>query len=508
MSDGDTTSSAYSAPSNLELKPEWPLLSTERTLMSLLTNLPNLTLPPPTTPITEPTYSPADTLLITQLRTDALAHLKQHGLTHPDPSPLNGVHWRDIYNAHRHKTRVVPSPDPRLAAGYQPPAPPTDWPDYLLYQFLVARKRRVDRAVRMLLDWVYWWVTFGMDDLCAQPVCPFAYEVAAFIPERSHGVDKAGRPFVIGHAGGIDLNAYAAVNLPLEAAYVFQSYKRELMRRAAVLASARCGRRVVDFAVVTDLTGFTLAHRLGIPWVRNQAYIDNNFYPETAGQVIVISAPAFFSWIFGLLKSFIDERTQEKISILSSDYSDVVVQRIGRDNTPVEWKGACTLCGGQCLPVVMARDVEGERRRQVEEVKKLEAGEGVVERDVAVAARGVYDEKLTIEAKTSAAADSSVGADVVGYTVWWSIAVQSKDIDFSVSFAPHTGDAWTVKAVERISAGSGSGEDGRVRGCAVVRVGATEGGGGVVTLTFSNSFSMFSSKHVSFKVGVQQESTK
>ena len=281
-----STLSVSGTPTNLELKPEWPLLSADRTAMTMFSGLTRFTPPPSSTPITEPTYTAADLQLIQQLRTDARSQLQQHGVTQPDPSPLKGVHWRDIYNANRHKTKVVPTPDPRLAATYQPPAPHTDWPDYLLHQFLVARRRKVDKAARMLLDYVYWWTTFGMDDLCAQPVCPFADEVAAFYPERMHGVDKDGRPFVIGHAGGINLDVYAAVDLPLEAAYIVQAYKRELTRRACLLASARCGRRINNIAVVTDLTGFTLAHRVGIPWVRNQAYIDSNFYPETAGQPI------------------------------------------------------------------------------------------------------------------------------------------------------------------------------------------------------------------------------
>ena len=106
-----------------------------------------------------------------------------------------------------------------------------------------------------------------------------------FYPERMHGVDKDGRPFVIGYAGGIDLAGYAAVALPLEVAYIVQSYKRELLRRACLSASARCGRRITNITVVTTLNGFSLAHRVGIPWVRNQAYIDSNFYPETAGKL-------------------------------------------------------------------------------------------------------------------------------------------------------------------------------------------------------------------------------
>lgn len=225
-----------------------------------------------------------------------------------------------------------------------------------------------------------------------------------------------------------------------------------------------------------------------------------------SGQVIVLSAPSIFSWFWAILKGFIDEKTQEKISILGADYSDTVIARIGRDNTPLEWKGACTLCDGHCMPVVLPRDTAAEAKRQAEVVRKWESGEGVVAREVVVAARNEHVERLTIEVKsTTAGAAASDGADVTIHTVWWSIAVRTKDIDFSVRFTPNKGDAYTVKAVERIVAGSGSTEDGRVRGCAVVHVGSQEGGGGVVSFTLSNSYSMFSSKTVELKAGVVQD---
>ena len=541
-----STSSAHATPSNLELKPDWPLFSPDRTAVVMFSGIPRFVPPPASASILEPAFTPADLQLIQQLRADARAHLQQHGITQPDAYPLKNQHWRDIYNANRHRTTVVATPDPRLTSAYQAPPIQTEWPDYLLHQFLVARKRKLDKATRMLLDYVYWWNAFGMDDLCAQPVCPFAPEVAAFYPERMHGVDKDGRPFVIGWAGGIDLDAYAAVALPIEVAYVIQAYKRELIRRACLAASARCGRRITNVTVVTSLNGFLLAHRVGIPWVRNQAYIDSFFYPETAGQrlkphtarpsavpavsyqpshpsvspllplavlclragqVIVLSAPSIFAWFWAILKGFIDEKTQEKISILGSDYADTVIARIGRDNTPVEWTGGCTLCGGHCMPIVAARDTAAEARRQAEVVRRLESGDGAVRREVTLAARAEHEEKLTVQMDPStpktAAADNSEAAAVSVYTVWWSIAVRSKDVDFSVHFTPNTGDAYTVKAVERIAAGSGGAEDGRVRGCAAVHVGAQEGGGGVVRLTFSNGFSMFSSKTVEYKVGVR-----
>ena len=142
----------------------------------------------------------------------------------------------------------------------------------------------------------------------------------------------------------------------------------------------------------------------------------------------------------------------------------------------------------------------------------LEGGDGVVAKEVTVAARGEAVEKLAIEqtqthSTAAPAADDGYGStDVRKYTVWWSIAVRAKDIDYSVQFAPHKGEPYTVKATERIAAGSGdSTNDGRVRGCAAVHVGSEEGGGGVVTLTFSNSYSRFSSKTLDYKVGIKPE---
>ena len=544
-----STLSTSSSPSNLELKPEWPLISDDHTALSLFSGIPRWTPPPASATIVEQTYTAADVQLIQQLRNDTRAHLQQNGITQPEQYNLKGLHWRDIYSTNRHLTATVPTPDPRAAANYQTPAITTDWPDYFLHQFLVARRRKLDKAQRMLLDYTYWWHSFGMDDLCAQPVCPFGPEVAEWYPERMHGVDKDGRPFVIGYAGGIDLAGYTASGIPVEVAYIVQAYKREFIRRACVTASARCGRRVYNVTVVTSLNGFNFGHRIGFPWVRAQAYIDSNFYPETAGQVLVVSAPSIFSWwahtthirshtlshpsqpidrlprhcycvlsrgcyrFWTILKTFIDEKTQEKIVILGADFSDTCIARVGRDATPAEWKGGCTLCDGHCMPILRARDTAAEARKQEELVSKLEGRDGTVQRELTVVARAEHDEKLTIAAKpvtngSTSATDNSDGADVSVYTVWWSVAVRAKDIDFSVHFTPTTGDAYTVKSVERLVAGSGSTKDGRVRGSAAVHVGAHDGGGGVVKLTFSNAFSMFSSKTVEYKVGVVLQDAK
>ena len=475
----------------------YPLLSSDVTCLPLYQGL-NTWTPPDTSHVVEPTFSPADLDLLTKVRTQAKEHLAAHGITlSPElKSPIATTHWRDIYHPHRHKTTVVATPDPRLSPSYSPPTPRTDWPDWLVYTFLVGRQRKVDAAVRMLLNYVHWWVTFGVDDLLAQPGCPFGEAVAQFYPERMHGVTRDGRPLIVGTAGQISLAAYQAVDLPLDAAFIIQTYKREWMRRMCEEASARAGRRIYDLYLVTDLKGFTVAHRVGIPWVRNLSFIDKHFYPETAGGVIVINAPGFFTFIWGILKGFIDERTQEKVAFLSSAYEATLLQRVGSEHTPVEWGGSCARCNGHCLPALLTPDPLAERRRQAAVVQTLASPDHP---DVVIGPRDTHAVTYALEGREGTGTEGGVER----YTVWWSFRVHAKDIDFTVTFAPvGGGEKVTLVNGGRVAAGA-EGDEGYVRGCVDVCVGGAEDGG-EVAVVWSNAFSMWSSKTVSLQSGLKK----
>ena len=476
----------------------YPLISPDRTCLPLYHGLDRYQ-PPSLSHITEPAYTADDLSLITQARTQTLAHIAQHGLTTSPAlhSPIATTHWRDIYHANRHKTSVTPTPDPRLSPSYSPPPPPA-LPDHLVHTFLVGKSRKLDAAVRQLLDYCHWWVVFGVADLCAQPACPFGDKVAEFYPERMHGLTKDGRPLVVQSAGSISLAAYYAAELPPDCGYVIQTYKREWMRRMSLEASAITQRRINDVTLVTDLDHFTFAHRHGVPWVKALAFIDKAFYPETAYSVVVINAPGFFTFVFGLIKGFIDERTQEKITFLGSDYRDTLIAKLGSDSTPQEWGGTCTLEHAG-LPQLLRPDPAAEAARQAAVVRGLEGG-GKME-EVTLHPRASHVVTHRVEGREGTGGEG--GVDV--YVVWWSWKVVAKDVDFAVAFHPLQGQGDVVHLVpsHRVAAGEGGGEDGVVRGCCQLSVGSVNEGGDVV-ITWSNGFSMWSSKQVQLQSGVKK----
>lgn len=291
---------------------------------------------------------------------------------------------------------------------------------------------------------------------------------------------------------------------PGAAVHALLSYKREWYRRLCLLASSLANRRIIDLYLVTDLAGFTFAHRHGVPWVKGLSFIDKNFYPETAGGVIVVNAPGFFAIVYNLIKGFIDERTQAKVAILSSNYQTAVTSRLGAASTPVEWGGTCTHCDGHCLPVLLAADPAVERARQSTLVRALETPTWTT---VPLPARASHDATFRVEGHEPAGPDG--GGVVDHWLVWWSFKVEARDVDFGVEFVSVQGEKAQLVPVHRVSAGQGGGgeggkDDGYVRGCYRVSVGAVNEGG-EVRLTWSNAFSMFTGKQIEVQCGIKKE---
>ncbi len=316
----------------------------------LLSGLPSWTPPANAALVVEEHYSPADVQRLSAVRarvTDAIN--EQQAPSKELRKAYKDFHWRDVYAQCSQHTKVVPTPDPRLGPPASAPSSisVSSLPDYRVHQFLVACSRDVSKAGSMLYDYVHWWRMFGMDDLCAQPVCPFADMVLLFTPPRLHGTDQHGRPLLVGTPGQIDVDTFVALKLPLQWSWIVQAYLRERIDRLLIDASAMHGRRIVQFTAICDLSGITLKHRQLLPWAAGGSFLASRFYPETTGCIAVVNAPGFFPLIWSILKHMVVEHTRQKVTVLSSEYQPALNNLLGAESVPAEWRGQCAQCERQ-----------------------------------------------------------------------------------------------------------------------------------------------------------------
>ena len=446
--------------------------------------------------IVEPTYTPSVQAQIDALRADVVSSISRDGLHFaPDSRWPKTLHWRDVYAQHRHTTRIVPTPDPRLSPSYTPPSfTPARFPDWKLHNFLVARKFDPSASRLMLLNHLAWRHSFGVDDLAAQPQCPWADLRATLVPERIHHTDRDGRPMYIACYGPIDTDRMLA-EMTVDMMYVLETYRMERNTVLCQAESERCHRRISQISVILDAGGCTLHHRHLMKWVEANDQVGQPHYPEFLFQLLFVNTPSFMPMLWNVVKHMLDERIRQKICFLSHQYHAELEKRIGKDHLPREWGGTCTRCEGQhCLPRLEARDEEEERRKTKAKVDHWAAAAGTHahHEDVHIHARHSHPIHIPLHHRGD-------GTDPTSLTVWYRVAVASKDVDVSMQFTPdgsqHREDVIAVHRVHHGVVDEGYHQF-------LVSGKADEG---VVTLELSNKMSTFSGKHVSVDYGVHEE---
>ena len=497
------------SPTSPPHTPRSPRPIASYTITELTATIPTQLNSPPLPSITEPSLPPDHLPLVAALRASIASALEREGgprLSPTFPTSLPTNHWRDTYTAHRSLTSIPISPDPRLHPActphlLSPSLTPSTWSDALLHRFLTAQRLSVPHATTMFTDYLAFRHSYGVDDLARQHPMPFHDLVHSLLAHRMHRTDARGRPLYIQRTGHIDPVAFTQ-RIPIPVLILTHLHFQERVQQAMHAASVECGRRQSQVVNLIDCDGFTLGHARMVTTFRVTATADQLLYPETLASFVMLNAPSFMPYLWGLARPYLDARTQEKVRIVGRVGGagvKGVVEELGWERVPKEYGGGCE-CEGGCVP-----RLEAHHRGDDEEVKgyEMEGGEGG-------GGGGGGGEEVVVVVGAGKVGEGGVQVEVgegEEARVWWRVTVTSKDLSFHVQWLPEGGGA--------------GGEGGQVTPLTQPRKvdAAAEGGGevrgvmtlaerGRVRLVFDNSYSRFTSKEVRYRVGVRVTQVK
>ncbi|XP_059279071.1 phosphatidylinositol/phosphatidylcholine transfer protein SFH12-like isoform X2 [Lycium ferocissimum] len=99
--------------------------------------------------------------------------------------------------------------------------------------------------------------------------------------------------------------------------------------------------------IIENLRSFTKPVREVILQLQK---IDNDYYPETLGEMFVINAGPGFRLLWHILKRFLDPETTSKIHVLGNNYQGKLLEIIDESELPDFLGGKCTCENdGGCL---------------------------------------------------------------------------------------------------------------------------------------------------------------
>lgn len=214
--------------------------------------------------------------------------------------------------------------------------------DRYLLRFCRARKFDFPKVKLMFENFLKWRRDNSVDEVAKFDISPM-YAAFDILPHNYYCLDREGRPVYMERYKDFDLkDLKEKVGEDFVIKYYIYGYER-LVNLTFPFLSKKSGKHIEQSVTILDLDGLNFtkifSKRNEIQaFLKLSSSIAQDNYPEMMGRLFIINAPFVFGMLWSLVKGFLDERTQKKISVLSSSYKSELTKVISEEELP-DWLG-------------------------------------------------------------------------------------------------------------------------------------------------------------------------
>ncbi|KAL5353996.1 cytosolic factor, phosphatidylinositol/phosphatidylcholine transfer protein [Pseudogymnoascus australis] len=216
-----------------------------------------------------------------------------------------------------------------------------------LLRFLRARKFDVALSEAMFVNSEAWRKEINLDDLVQNFEYTEKAQIFEYYPQYYHKTDKDGRPVYIEQLGKCDLTAMNKITTQERMLQNLAVEYEKVSDPRLPACSRKSGHLLETCCTIMDLKGVGISKISSVyGYVKEASAMSQNHYPERLGRLYLINAPWGFSSVFGMIKSFLDPVTVEKIHVLGSGYQSELLAQVPAENLPKQFGGQCDCPGG------------------------------------------------------------------------------------------------------------------------------------------------------------------
>jgi hypothetical protein len=216
--------------------------------------------------------------------------------------------------------------------------------DLFLLRFLRARKFDLEKTMLMFKKFLQWRIDMKVEEINTSYELENLIEIKKLYPHGYHRTDKLGRPVYIELYDKTDVNGLFKVTTDEKMIkYYIKQYERQI-KYIFPACSAVVQKPVEQSCTILDANGIGILSLVGPikGFVKLASDIGQDYYPEMLGKMTILNVGFLFRAIWSMVKSFIDAKTQAKISLLKSNYKDELLKLIDEDKLPSFFGGKCT----------------------------------------------------------------------------------------------------------------------------------------------------------------------
>ncbi|XP_024522005.1 phosphatidylinositol/phosphatidylcholine transfer protein SFH1-like isoform X2 [Selaginella moellendorffii] len=212
-----------------------------------------------------------------------------------------------------------------------------------LVRFLKARSFDVWKAKAMYEAMLQWRAEVRADAIKQEFDFQERDATQELYPRFYHKVDKLGRPIYIERLGKLRLEELFKVT-SMERMLLDHIKEWEIFVDVRLPAASRdAGRAITQSLAILDLKGVVVKHvsKQVRQFVRAILRIDQDFYPEFLGKMVIVNAPVYFKALWSIVKPWLDNQTQKKIEVHGTNYVPRLLELVDAESLPSFLGGSC-----------------------------------------------------------------------------------------------------------------------------------------------------------------------
>ena len=221
----------------------------------------------------------------------------------------------------------------------------TDWEtnhDLFLLRFMRARKFEVKKVHEMFVAYLKW---FEDNDVKNIEKWEFTEQLSIkeVYPHGYHKTDNQGRPIYIEIISQCNIDeVLKRSNEERMMKYYVKEYERVLRYRFDC-CGIKAGKIIEQSCTIICANGLGISALTGKVkrFMDLASKIGQNYYPEMLGNMYIINAGFFFSAVWAIAKTFVDEKTAKKIQVLKTDYLKEFEKILNVEQLPKVLGGKC-----------------------------------------------------------------------------------------------------------------------------------------------------------------------
>jgi len=234
----------------------------------------------------------------------------------------------------------------------------------LLLRYLRANTFNTKKAKKHIEKTIEWRKTQNIPELMKQSPeeilgCKMADIVDNF-PHWHYGYDRSGRPILFKQQGEFDVKAIKRIcGGSFDRVIRYHVWEQELINRVCYEQSLKSKTIIETLMVVWDVKGMQMS-TLSSDFrslMSSMIKMDQDYYPETLGKIMIVNAPSVFPMIWGVIKPWLDAVTAAKVSIKGSEYKAMLIESLGMENVPANYGGTKAPLTHDIHPYAQAMEV-------------------------------------------------------------------------------------------------------------------------------------------------------